>query len=99
VDHALVVRRVERAGHLRDERHRGFGRQRTLPVEELLEIGGVHVAHGDEQVVAVLPRLVHRDDVRVVDRGQAFGLVHEAAPEGLVLRELGGQDLEGHVAF
>ena len=93
------VRGVERACHLRDDRERALGRQAALADDDLLEIGGVDVAHRDEQQVAVLARFVHRDDVRVVDRRQAFGLHDEAPAEGIVGGKLGREDLEGHLAL
>ena len=58
------------------------------------EVGRVDVAHRDEQVVAVLPGLVDRDDVRVVDRGEPLGLVHEPPTERIVRREFRREDLE-----
>jgi hypothetical protein len=62
--------------------------------EQLLELGAVDVAHGDVQLAGDLAGVVDRDDVRVVDRGGEAGLAQEALAEALVLRELGGEDLQ-----
>ncbi len=87
VDQPGRVRGVQRRRHRRDDRRGPGGRQRALPLQKIPDAAAGHVAHRDEQHPVGLARLVHRDDVRVVDRGGRPGLPEEPAPEGLV----GGQ--------
>src|SRR4051794_29132883 len=53
-------------------------------------------AHGDEEQTLLLPSVVDRDDIRVVDRGGRLALSFKAGPEPRVARELRGKDLQGH---
>ena len=53
-----------------------------------------YITHGDEQDTACLAGIEYGNDVRMVDAGCCSGLAHEPLPEGLVLAELGGQDLQ-----
>src|SRR4051794_23757148 len=55
--------------------------------------GPVDVAHRDVELVGVLPRSVHRDNVRVVERGRDLGLALEPLPELLLLGQVGAHDL------
>ena len=54
--------------------------------------------HHDEQTLRLLVEVVDLGDRRVVDRARGLGLLEEARLPIGVLRELGGQDLEGHRA-
>ena len=97
VDHALLVRHLERLGDLRCdaqpvlqiERTRGQALGERLALDEL---------HHDVARLAVLLRPVDRRDGRVVDGRQHPGLAFEARDAGGVLRELVRQHLDRHVA-
>ena len=93
VDEPERMRRVQGGCDLTRDRDGCFLRQRSLR-EQLLELGAVDVAHGDVQLAGDLAGVVDRDDVRVVDRCGQAGLAEEALAEALVLRELGGEDLQ-----
>jgi hypothetical protein len=67
MDEPLRVRRVERIRDLRCNRDGALRRQGALTPEKRLEIGPVHIAHGDEQATVCLAGLVDRHDVRVVE--------------------------------
>src|SRR5699024_7940524 len=49
-------------------------------------------------VGVLLARVVDRHDRGVVERGRVLGLATEALVEGLIARQLGAHDLDGHVA-
>ncbi len=67
-------------------------------VSRLAEVRAIDEAHRQEGRAVDLAGLVERDDVGVVDRGREVRLAVEAGPEVGVLRQLVGQQLEGHLA-
>ena len=97
MDDALLVRRREAVGDLRRvvdrpalrETPAGERRAERLPLEKLLDDIGRAV---------VAPDVVDRGDVGVVEDPGRLGLLLEAAQAVRVLREGGGQDLDGDVA-
>ncbi len=98
VDQPPRVRCVERARHLRDDPGRD-GRLQAAVGESALEVAPLDVAHGDEQEVLGLARLVDGHDVRVVDRGGQLRLPQEPAPARRVLAQCGRQQLERDAAL
>ena len=98
VDETEHVRRVERIADLHEEAQDARGRQRALLGEELLQVAAGDVAHGDEQVPIRLAGLVDGHDVGVVQGRREPGLADEPLLELLVLRERGGQQLQGNLA-
>jgi hypothetical protein len=93
-----LVRRIQGIGDLLDDRQRTVGREQALLLQHAPEIDPLDVAHRDEQAPVVLARLVDRDDSRVVDRRGKARLAQEPLAEARVLRELGCQQLQGHLA-
>ena len=93
-----LVRRIQGIGDLLDDRQRAVGREQALLLQHAPEIDPLDVAHRDEQAPVVLARLVDRDDSRVVDRRGQARLAQEALAEARVLRELGCQQLQRHLA-
>ena len=99
MDEAARVGSVECARHLRHDPDR-FRRVHRAALEALPQILSLHVAHRDEEEIVIRrPRLVDRDDVRVVDGCGQLRLAEEAFAERLVLGEGLGQKLERDPAF
>ena len=97
VDEPLfLVRRIQGARHLAHDGGGAGGRKRPVRLEDVLEGGAADEAHCDVEDPALVPRLVDRDDVRVVEgRGQSR-FACEALLERVVLAQLGHQDFERH---
>ena len=74
VHEAAAVRGVERRRDLPDEPHGALGREPALALDELAQVGALHVAHGEVEDAVGLAGLVDGDDVRVVDRGRELRL-------------------------
>ena len=91
------VRAVERVGDLREDPQRPSGVQ-LAPDDQVLERCTPDELHRDEQAVLALPRLVHRDDVRMVHRALDARLVAEALTEAGVGGKLGREQLERDLA-
>ncbi len=87
VHEPVAVRGVERAAELGDDVRRALGVQVVLRAHERAQVGAVDVAHDDEQDVVDLARVVHRDDVGMLDRGRGLGLRDEALTEIRVVGE------------
>jgi hypothetical protein len=62
-----AVRGVERAGHLGEDRQGACRAELPLVGQEGAQVPPLHEAHREVEVAVVLPRLVYRDDVRVVE--------------------------------
>ena len=84
---------VQRARHLREQSRR-VGRIEPAALQPVSQVAPLDVAHGDEEEVVRGPRLVDRDDVRVVDRGGQLRLAQEAVAERRVLGDPGGEQLQ-----
>ena len=67
MDEPAGVSSVERRGDLRHDRDCAGGGESVLVAKKVPEVT-VDVAHGKEEASLRLPRLVDRDDVRVVER-------------------------------
>ena len=86
---------VERAGDLREQRH-GLPRIERPFGKPLREARPLHVAHGDEQPSVGLSRLVHRDDVRVVEACSQLRLTQVALAKSRVPGEVRSEQLRRH---
>ena len=90
VDEAVAVGGVQRAADLRDDVRRALRREASVGAHERPQVRAVDEAHDDEQHAVALARVVHGDDVRVLDRGRGLGLGHEALAKVLVVGEAPG---------
>jgi hypothetical protein len=73
------VRRVERRGHLRHEARGPDRLHLPLALQQAAQVGALDVAHRQEEHAVLLTRLVHRDDVGVLDRRGELRLALESA--------------------
>ena len=96
VDQPARVGGVERTGDAADDPHRPLGRQRTLARDQLQQIGPVDVAHRQVQRALELARLVHRDDVGVIEHRRQPRLTLEAGAEVIVVGVHGRDQLHRH---
>ena len=94
VHEAARVRGVERRAACATSSAASAGSSLPRGGDHPAEVGAVHEAHRDEQPVAVLAGLVHRDHVRVVERRRDPRLAREPRPEGVVAREVRRDQLE-----
>ena len=82
-----------------DADHRiGWHPVRILFAEQPADIGAVHMVHRDPQLTVVFTAVVHRDDVRMPQRGRDVGFLLEPAPVLVVRADLGRQHLQRIVA-
>ena len=88
--------RVERAGHLLDERHRAMRCERTDSLDKISGVETLDVAHVDEQVPGQLTEAVDRDDVRVAQPRSQAGFLLEPGPEVGVVGQMRSQSLDRH---
>ncbi len=94
VDQPACVSGIEGARNLADQ-SRGVRRPESPGApSKLPKVGPVHEPHRDEHDAPVLPDLVDRDDVRMLDLRGYGRLLLEPRAEGFVARQLGGDDLE-----
>jgi hypothetical protein len=98
VDEPAAVRRLERARDLRKDAD-GVRRVEAAVLEAVPEVAPLDVAHRDEEEVVRCPRLVDRDDARMVDRCGELGLAEKALAERLVLGEARRQELESNLSL
>jgi hypothetical protein len=96
VHETACVGGVERGGNLQDQACSALWVERSPRREHLLEVDPVDEAHRDEKQAVVLAGLVHRDHVRVLDRGGDLRLGLEAVSELGVLGVLGRDQLVGN---
>lgn len=99
VHQPALVRGVERARHLADEHQRSPRCEGAFRSEQRLQVGPHHVPHRDVEKPVDLAGLVDGDDVRVIEGRGQLRLAQESDAKPLVLRELGRQELQRHVAF
>jgi hypothetical protein len=98
VDHALLVRVGERVGHLARDPHGLFDAELLLAVDPAPERLALDVRHHIVEEAVRLPRVVEREDVRVLERGRRLDLGQEAlAPDHR--GELRLEDLERDLAL
>jgi hypothetical protein len=98
VDHAPLVRRLQRARHLLRQRDRLVDRQLMLTVEALPERLPFHVRHHVEEEGVRLSRVEEREDMRVLQVGGRLDLGEESLGPHHG-GELGLQDLERDLAL
>ena len=96
VDQPNAVRRVEGLRNLSEEVQR-TDRVELAGMDQILERRPLHDAHRDEQSLVGLPRLVHRRDMWMVDRGLQASLAPEALAELGVAAQLARQELSATV--
>ena len=90
--------RIQRRAHLTKQRkcHRGF--EGRLAPEELCQIDPVHIPHRDVQGPLELPRVIHRDDVRMLDRRRRPRLPQNRLRHWSLCTQLGRQHLQCNIA-
>ena len=94
VHESFRVCRIEGGGALHDDRERDFGGEVALDLQQPLEVGALHVSHGEVEDPVGFSGVVHRDDVRMVERGRGPAIPDESLPERLVLGQRRVQDLQ-----
>ena len=95
MDEAEAVRGVQRSGDL-DHQPAGEGRgQATVDADERAEVDALHERHRDVERPVVFARVLHRDDVGVLDAGGHARFAREPRAEVRALAQLGRDDLEG----
>ena len=94
VDDPLGVGRVEPVDDLDGQVQQPLHPHRAA-LDEVLERLALEQLHDDERLALVLPDLVNRADVGVVERGRRAGLAKEAVERGAVAGGLGRQELQG----
>ncbi len=99
VHEAALVRRVERGRDLPDQ-HKGANRlEPRLGRDDPCEVVAVDEPHRHVEPTVLLPGVVDRDHVRVLDRGGGLELKPKAGPELFVLGDLGRDHLQRHLAL
>ena len=93
------VRGIEGRGDLREQAGGPRRCDSPFPSDQLSEVGPLDEAHRDEELAVRLSRFVYRDHVCMLDRRRGLRLPLEAVPEGLVLGELGGDQLQGDLTL
>ena len=88
VHEAVFVGDIQRFGHLVEQPDGTGGLEPSLLAEEPLEVGALHVAHGDVELPVALGRVVDGQHVRMVDRGGELGLAQQPLLEALVAGQL-----------
>jgi len=98
VDDPLLVRRVERLGHIGRDPHGLVHRKLLLTLQPVPQRLALDVGHDVEEEPVRLPRVVQRQDVRVLEVGGGLDLGEEAlgAHHG---SELGLEHLERDLAL
>ncbi len=69
MDEPAPVRRVQTCRRLSDDRNRTSWWQRAGAAKQLTQVRAFDVAHGDVENTAAFIGVVHRNDVRVIERG------------------------------
>ena len=98
VDDALLVRRREPLADLTEQREEPRQRKAPLALEHALEVLALDVLHRQVPDPVVLAEVVDAKDVPVRDAAGELDLPLEALEDLAVLRDLGTDELEGHVA-
>jgi hypothetical protein len=86
MDEAARMGRVERSRDLAEDCERATQRQRAPVRDQLLEVGAVDAGHRDPEQPVLLPRVVNRDDRRMVERGREPRLAEEPLAEVVLSR-------------
>ena len=88
------VRGVQRRRHRGDDGRSLGRRQQARTAQQRTHVPARHVTHRDEQDPAGLTGLVHRDDVRILNRRGRLRLPDKPAPEILIGRQRRAEDLQ-----
>jgi hypothetical protein len=99
VDQPTLVRRLQGVSDLGADPGGPLGLERPRAFQERVQVDPLDVPHREVQLAVGLACPVDRHDVRMLGRGGSVRLAHEALPERRVGREVGGQDLERHLAL
>jgi len=97
MDHSVAVGKRQRAGDVGCDRRRPGRFERSLG-DQLGQRPAIDVLHHDEVGPRPFAPVVDGNDVRVGEVGGRLRLSTESPHEGLIDRELGEEDLEGHGA-
>ncbi len=84
MDHAVLVGIVQGVGHLAGDAERFLDRELLLPQQPAPERLAVHIRHGEPELPVGLARVVHHQDV---------GMLQPGAEPDLAEEPLGAQDL------
>jgi hypothetical protein len=90
---------VEGARDLADEDEGSLGGERALSAKQRLEVSACDVPHGYVEEPTGLTRLVHGDDVGVVERSGELRLSQESPAEPLVFRKLRREELQRNLSI
>ena len=88
------MRLVQRVSDLCGKRERAVWTQHPLTAQQTFEVLALHVPHRDVQLPVDLTRLVHRQDVRVIERRRQPRLPQEPFAEAVVIGKLRGEQLQ-----
>ena len=94
-----LMGRLERLCELGEDPERALGREPALAAEGVRQREALDQAHGQKERPLRLPRLVHGQQVRVVERGGEPRLAEEALSEAPLARKLGTDQLHCHLAL
>jgi hypothetical protein len=98
VHEPVCVGDVQRACDLPADADAALRFQRAVP-KQRLQVGAADQPHGDVELATDLPRVVDRDDVRMLERGGEARLAQEPLAERYVLRQLRREQLQRDVAI
>jgi hypothetical protein len=88
---------VERTSDLRDDLERAGGSQRALASKHGAQIRALDVAHREVEALFGFTRVVHRDDVRMIEARGEPRLTEKALAESVVVGVTRSEELEGDV--
>ena len=97
VDEPLRMSSVERTRDLRDDLERPGGSQRAFTSKHRAQVCALDVAHREVEACVSFARVVHRDDVRMIEARGNPRLAEKALAESLVVGVTRSEDLEGNV--
>ncbi len=95
VDDPGRVRRGQRVGDVRDDRHGRLGGEPAFAVEARAQVRTADEVHDEGEVVAVHDEVADGHDVRMLQTEQRAALLDEAPDEFLVGREVLAQQFDG----
>ena len=84
VQHALLVGVLQRVANLRHDRERLLRRETARP-HRLAQVHAIHKLHEQVEEIPRPPRVMHRDDVRMMQPGEQLPLAGEALREGRIV--------------
>lgn len=93
------VRRVQRGPDLGADRDRTLRLQRSLLLQQRLQVGAFDEAHRDHEPTVQLTRVIDRHHIRMLERRRELRFRQEPLPEALVPGELRRDQLQRNVAL